>query len=93
MIFQILVWIGKYLRYNVIRNFLFNGGLTMYQVSSNTKCCMTCDYWQGKRTPNITIVTTDNYLTPGKCYLIFSQGSVRIPMSSCSSWTKWSVLK
>ena len=40
----------------------------MYQVSSNTKCCMTCDYWQGDRKPNITIVTTENYMTPGKYF-------------------------
>lgn len=65
----------------------------MYQFSSNNKCCITCNYWEGERRPNMTVVTTENCTKPGKCYLVFVQGTDRIPLAACPSWQKWSALK
>lgn len=62
------------------------------QCPSNTRLCVTCAYWDGNRTPNISFVKYDT-ADVGKCYCIFPNGVNRIPNSSCTNWEKWSTLK
>jgi len=64
----------------------------MTQCPGNTRLCVTCAYWDGKRTPNISFVKYD-VNSVGKCYCIFPNGVNRVAQSSCNNWQKWSALR
>lgn len=62
------------------------------QCSSNTRMCVTCAFWDGKRTPNIKFVLYSPG-TVGKCYKIFVNGVERLCTMNCTSWEKWNAIR
>ena len=67
-------------------------------ISSFNKFCATCAYWTGPRTvENMGIfVETQDDNAKGKCMAPFGTGwrlQDRTPLSTCSGYKKWEVLR
>ncbi len=67
----------------------------MEQINNSRICCATCSYWLGARTPDrLGFVTVQNKMDRGQCSSRpLSEHYIRQAVYSCSSYSKWSVLR
>lgn len=67
----------------------------MEQINNNIRCCATCAYWLGNRTPNrLGFVEVKSKMECAKCgSKALTESRVYQAAYSCSAYVKWQVLR
>jgi len=67
----------------------------MEQINNSNRCCATCSYWMGNRTPNrLGFVEITSKMDKGQCsYHNLTEHYTRQAVYSCSSYSKWNALR
>lgn len=67
----------------------------MEQINNSIRCCATCTYWLGHRTPNrLGYVDVLSKMDAAKCgNKGLNESRTYQACYNCSSWSKWSVLR
>lgn len=67
----------------------------MEQINVSVKCCGTCVYWLGQRSPHrlgfVSVISKTDY---GRCGATeLTQGRLHQALYNCRSYCKWQALK
>lgn len=67
----------------------------MEQIQNSHRCCATCTYWLGHRTPNrLGYVDVLSKMDSAKCGKKgLNESRTYQACYSCTNWSKWSVLR
>jgi len=67
----------------------------MEQINNSQKCCATCTYWLGGRTPDrLGFVLVSSRMVHGQCSAhVLSENYTRQAIYSCSKYRKWGALR
>ncbi|MBR5479392.1 MAG: hypothetical protein IKU84_04375 [Clostridia bacterium] len=67
----------------------------MAQITNNIRCCATCAYWLGERTPNrLNYVDVKSRMDSAKCGdKGLNESRTYQAIYCCSNYRKWPVLK
>ena len=67
----------------------------MEQITNNQKCCATCAYWLGARTPDrLGFVQVSSRMDKGQCSAhALGEHYIRQATYSCREYSKWPALR